>query len=88
MESSAINAETMRRRPGVRLQSKGPIAKVARALGISIAEVARRLKISDTTVRSWDARNSVPDDQKAALARLLEEHQTAQAVQTKKKTGR
>ncbi len=60
------------RRRGARLTSKGPVATVARALHISVAEVAKRIGENYGTARNWDKRGRVPDDVRAKLAALLE----------------
>jgi DNA-binding transcriptional regulator YiaG len=50
------------RRRGKPLTSAGPVAVVARKLGITVREIASRLGVSWSTVRSWDARGAVPGD--------------------------
>lgn len=83
MDASPIDSGgKKKRRRGVPLESTGPIAKVALAMDVSVAEIARRLDENYQSVRTWDARNRVPDDVKRRLVDLLAAHKKA-AKQTR-----
>jgi len=71
MNSTQIDSAAKGRRRGVKLESKGPVARIARKLDISLAEVARRIKVNEHSLRTWDQRRSVPDDVQAKLDALL-----------------
>ena len=60
------------------LESNGPYAKVAKILGVSLAEVGRRLKENVYTVRTWNARKHVPEGIQEKLDALIAEHQAEQ----------
>lgn len=75
MDSSTIDSATPKRTRGVPLKSKGPAAKVARLLGISLAEVARRVKENPFSMRTWDQRDQLPPEVKAKLADLVAAHE-------------
>lgn len=78
MDASTIDSSgKKKRRRGVPLESTGPIAKVALAMDVSVAEIARKLDENYQSVRTWDARNRVPDDVKERLAALLAAHKKA-----------
>ncbi len=58
-------------RRGAPLESDGPVATMARRLGISSAEVARKLGVNPGTARNWDKRGKVPNEMmRAKLAAL------------------
>lgn len=71
MNSTQIDSAAKGRRRGVKLESKGPVARIARKLDISLAEIARRIKVNEHSLRTWDQRRSVPDDVQAKLDALL-----------------
>jgi len=69
--SQASSAENPRT-PGAPLRSKGPVARVARILKITGADVARLLKVNYQTSRAWDdPSRRVPDDVAAKLDALV-----------------
>lgn len=79
MGSTQINAESTQARPGVPLSSKGPIAKVAKLLGVSMVELARRLGgVNVHSLRTWDQRGRMPEDVKAKLQGLVDAHEKAE----------
>ena len=76
MDSTQIGAGASKRTRGVPLESNGPYAKVAKLLGVSLAEVGRRLDENVYTVRTWNARKHVPDGIQAKLDALVAAHQS------------
>jgi hypothetical protein len=58
-----------KRRPGVKLTSKGPIAIAARQSGKSMYEVADELGESYDTVKTWNRRASAPERIQARLSK-------------------
>ncbi len=77
MTSTQIDSVAKKRRTGPPLKSKGPVAKVARILGVSVAEVARLAKQNVYSMRTWNERDQVPPEVKAILADLVATHEKA-----------
>ncbi len=82
MESTQIDSAVKKRRTGPPLKSKGPVAKVARILGVSVAEVARRVNQNVYSMRTWNERDQVPLEVKEKMADLVS------AYEKTKKHGR
>jgi hypothetical protein len=61
-------AQAAKRRRGRELKSDGPVARAAKASGRSMHEIAQAMGLPYTTVKSWDARGSVPSRHRQALA--------------------
>lgn len=78
MGSTQINAESTQSRSGVPLASKGPVAKAAKILGISLAAVARAIKVNEHSLRTWDQRGRMPDAVKAKIQGLVDAHEQAE----------
>lgn len=55
-----------KKRPGRKLRSRGPVARVARETGLSMAEIARRVGAKYDAVKKWDKRG-VPEEHVEAL---------------------
>lgn len=55
------------RRPGPRLRSSGPFAKVARARGLSLRQLALKAGLNYHTVSTWDQRGQMPPEARRAL---------------------
>lgn len=75
MDSTQIDSGIKKRRTGPPLKSKGPIAKVARLLGLSFAELATEIKANVHSLRTWDQRDQVPGEVKSSLAALVKAHE-------------
>ena len=72
-DMSQAVASNSARPPGAPLRSNGPVARVARILGVSGADVARLLKVNYQTSRAWDdPGRRVPDDVLPRLEALVE----------------
>ncbi len=65
-------ADSSPRPRGAPLKSKGPVARVARILGVSGAAVARLIGVNYQTSRAWDGEDRrVPDDIAPKLEALI-----------------
>ena len=76
IDSESIS-ESMQRnvavRPGPKLESKGPYAKVVRKLKLkSLRELSELLGVNRNTIRTWDQRGHVPEEMRVKLAALVE----------------
>lgn len=60
MSTSSVSPPSDFRR-GAPLTSQGPVATVARQLGVTSAEVARMLGVNPAVARNWDARGKIPN---------------------------
>jgi len=58
--AAATNPSPLTFRRGAPLESDGPIATVAKKLGVPAAEIARRLNVNPITARNWDKRGKIP----------------------------
>jgi len=75
VDSESISDSMQRKklaRPGPKLESKGPYAKVVRRLRLkSMRELAELLGIKHNTLRTWDQRGNVPEEMRVKLGALL-----------------
>lgn len=73
MGASAIasQVEPASRTPGRDITSDGPVAVVAKRLGLSIKDLSAKVGAKYETARKWNTRGTVPDDIREAFDRLL-----------------
>jgi hypothetical protein len=75
MNSTQIDSGPKKRRTGPPLKSKGPAAKVARTLGVSLAELADMASVNVHSLRTWDQRDQLPAEVQGKLADLVRAHE-------------
>ena len=73
-----------KRRTGAPLRAKGPVGRVAKALGLSIRELAEKVEVNYETMRVWNTRGRVPDDAILAKFDSLE----AEHLKSSRKSGK
>ena len=73
MSASAIakQIEPATRTRGRDITSDGPVAVVAKKLGLSIKDLAAKVGAKYETARKWNTRGTVPDDIRDAFDRLV-----------------
>lgn len=60
--SQANSTNAFQRPVGKPLESKGPVAKHAKRLGITMTQLAEKLGVDHWNLRNWDKRKSVPEE--------------------------
>lgn len=67
-----VNSTNFQQPVGKPLKSKGPIAKIAKRLGLTMTELAAKVGADHWNLRNWNKRKSVPVEIQKRLDALVE----------------